>query len=106
MLHSTSGARHFDTKSDGVDVISTKRLIIDNANANVQVSPSSIAKRQAVKWNGMAAEIVQATQRQKIEFRFRSSVHLLALYEQGARNNGDTFVQGLSRSHLRDSSAN
>ena len=56
----------------------------------------------AVTWNGMAAEIVQATRRQGTEYRFRAQRHLLAVYEQGVRSDGDTFVEGLPRSSLRD----
>jgi AraC family transcriptional regulator len=52
----------------------------------------------------MAAEIVQATSREKIELRFRGPLHLLALCEQGMRSDGDTFVEGLPRSALRDAS--
>jgi AraC family transcriptional regulator len=59
-------------------------------------------KRRTVAWDGMAAEIVQATMRERIEFRFRSSHHLLVVYDQGMRSEGDTFVQGLPRSRLRD----
>src|SRR5260370_24915529 len=50
----------------------------------------------------MAAEIVQATRRERMEFRFRGTRHLLVLCEQGARSDGDTFVEGLPRSTLRD----
>ena len=75
---------------------------IDPASVNVQVSPVHVVKRQAMGWNGMAAEIVQVTRRQKAEFRFRSSFHLLAFYEQGLRNDGETKVEGASPSTLRD----
>jgi AraC family transcriptional regulator len=44
----------------------------------------------------------QATMREKIEFRFRAPLHLLAVCDQGMRSDGDTFVEGLPRSSLRD----
>jgi AraC family transcriptional regulator len=50
----------------------------------------------------VAAEIVQATRRDKFEFRFRAPVHLLALYDKAKRRDGETFVEGLPRSALRD----
>jgi AraC family transcriptional regulator len=50
----------------------------------------------------MAAEIVQATRPEKMVFRFRAPLHLLAVYEQGIRSDGETFVDGLPRSKLRD----
>jgi AraC family transcriptional regulator len=69
----------------------------------VEISPSHIVKRRAVSWDGMAAEFVQATQHEKIEYHFfHARRHLLVVYEQGVRRDGETFVDGLSRSTLRD----
>jgi AraC family transcriptional regulator len=92
-LASAFGARRFEAKTHHKN---------STASPSVQVSPSNIIKRQAIAWDGMAAEIVQTTKSEKLEFRFRSSFHLLAVYEQGARNGGDSFVEGLPRSTLRD----
>ena len=92
-LASTFGVRRLDAKSDH------KNEVIPQS---VQVSPSHIVRRQAIAWDSMAAEIVQATKNEKLEFRFRSSFHLLAVYEQGGRSGGDSFVEGLPRSTLRD----
>src|SRR5712671_2885231 len=80
------------------------RTMVDATNHAVEVYPPGIVKRRAVTWDGMAAEIVQATRREKIEFRFRAPLHLLAVCDQGMRNDGDTFVEGLPRSKLRDAS--
>jgi len=55
-----------------------------------------------MSWDGMAAEVVQATQPEKIEYRFHAPRHLLVVYEQGVRRDGETFVEGLPRSTLRD----
>jgi len=68
----------------------------------VEVYPPDIVKRRTVAWDGMAAEIVQATRPEKIEFRFRAPLHLLAVYDRGIRSDGETFVDGLPRSKLRD----
>jgi len=75
---------------------------VDETNHGVQVYPADVVKRRTVTWDGMAAEIVQATRREKMEFRFRAPVHLLAVWDQGTRSDGDTFVEGLPRSRLRD----
>jgi AraC-like DNA-binding protein len=72
---------------------------IDHA---VEIFPSDIVKRRAVTWDGMAAEVVQATGHDKVEFRFRAPFHLLVAYEQGVRRDGETLVEGLPRSTLRD----
>jgi AraC family transcriptional regulator len=52
--------------------------------------------------DGIAAEIVQATSYERLAFRFRAPVHMLVVHEQGARYDGETFVEGSSRSRLRD----
>ena len=68
----------------------------------VEVYPPDVVQRRAAAWGGIAAEIVQATRREKLEFRFRAPLHLLAVCDQGLRSDGDTFVEGLPRSRLRD----
>jgi len=78
------------------------RSMVDATNHAVEVYPPDIVRRRAVAWDGMTAEIVQATRPEKIEFRFRAQLHLLAVYEQGIRSDGETFVDGLPRSKLRD----
>jgi AraC family transcriptional regulator len=49
----------------------------------------------------MAAELIQATAHTKTEYRFRAPVHLLAVFEEGTRKEGESFVEGLPRSTLR-----
>ena len=58
---------------------------VDAADGTVEIASADIVKRRAVAWDGMAAEIVQATRRETIDYRFRGPRHLLVLYEQGAR---------------------
>jgi AraC family transcriptional regulator len=72
------------------------------AESSVQISPVDIAKHISASWNGMSAEIVQVTRRERVEFRFRAKSHLLVLHEQGARCDGETVIDGLPRSRLRD----
>jgi AraC family transcriptional regulator len=40
--------------------------------------------------------------RNRIEFRYRGTSHLILAYEQGVRRGGETFVDGVSPSTLRD----
>jgi|HubBroStandDraft_6_1064221.scaffolds.fasta_scaffold187369_3 AraC family transcriptional regulator len=88
---------HFDTHYRLLDP-----PMVDETNQGVQVCPTDVVKRRTVTWDGVAAEIVQATRREKLEFRFRAPLHLLAVCDQGIRSDGDTFVEGLPRSRLRD----
>jgi AraC family transcriptional regulator len=78
------------------------RSMVSANNHAVEVFPPDSVRRRTVAWNGMAAEIVQATRPEKTEFRFRAPLHLLAVHEQGIRTDGETFVDGLPRSKLRD----
>jgi AraC-like DNA-binding protein len=78
------------------------RSMVNPANHAVEIHPPHLVRRRTVAWDGMAAEIVQATRSEKIEFRFRAPLHLLAVHEQGIRREGVTFVDGLPRSTLRD----
>jgi AraC family transcriptional regulator len=68
----------------------------------VTVQPEDVVKRHTRAWDGMAAEIVQTTRRERLEFRFCGPRHLLVAYDQAVRSDGDTFVEGLPRSTLHD----
>jgi AraC family transcriptional regulator len=74
----------------------------DLTRASVEISPHGAATRRGLAWRGMGAELVQAMRHERIEYSFRSPVHLLAAYEHGVRRDGETFVEGLPRSTLRD----
>jgi AraC family transcriptional regulator len=68
----------------------------------VEVSRPDVVRRRAMAWNGMAAESVQCTSRERLEYRFRAPVHLLLAYEEGERNDGETLIEGLPRSRLKN----
>jgi AraC family transcriptional regulator len=68
----------------------------------VEISPPDGVKRRTARSPGMGAEIVQTTRSDRIESRFCAPVHLLAIYERGMRREGETFVEGLPSSTLRD----
>jgi AraC family transcriptional regulator len=68
----------------------------------VNVTPAHLVGRHAVPRHGMTAEIVQGKTLGRIEFRFRAPMHLLVVWERGVRRDGDTFVEGLPRSRLRE----
>jgi AraC family transcriptional regulator len=70
--------------------------------ATVQIVPRETVKRRTVTSRGMTVEIIQATRRERIEYRYRGALHMLIAYEQGVRRDGMTFVEGLPRSNLRD----
>jgi AraC family transcriptional regulator len=75
---------------------------IDNASATVGVASHRAVTRHGMKWCGMGVDIVQASAHGRIDYSFCSRVHLLAAYEQGIRREGESYVEGIPRSTLRD----
>jgi AraC family transcriptional regulator len=55
-----------------------------------------------MRGHGMIAELVQATSRERIEYRYRGSSHLLVAWEKGNRSDGETFVEDMPKSTLRN----
>src|SRR3981081_512634 len=68
----------------------------------VDISPSEIVRRHSAAWPGLSVETVLAMQHSPLEYRFRAPCHLLIVVERGERYDGETFVEGLPRSTLRD----
>jgi AraC family transcriptional regulator len=68
----------------------------------VDVAPGRAVARRGMKWHGMGVEFVQMTSHDRIECSFHSSVHLLAAYQHGLRRDGESYVEGLPPSKLRD----
>jgi AraC family transcriptional regulator len=68
----------------------------------VEICPANVARRRTLAWGGIVAEIVQATSYDKVEYRFHAPVHLLTIYDHAVRREGETFVEGLPPSSLRD----
>jgi AraC family transcriptional regulator len=50
----------------------------------------------------MVAELVQTMNRERIEYRYRGSSHLLVAWDRGIRSDGETFVEDTPRSTLRN----
>jgi AraC family transcriptional regulator len=73
----------------------------DNSDCAVKIGPSDAVMRRREILGGMAAEFVQVTRYERMEFSFCAPCHLLAVYEQGERREGDTIVEGLPPSTLR-----
>jgi AraC family transcriptional regulator len=71
-------------------------------HATVEIFPPGIATRRTFACHGLTAEIVQTTRRERIEYRFRAPLHMLAVYQQAVRGDGETVVEGVTRSRLRD----
>jgi AraC family transcriptional regulator len=68
----------------------------------VNISPSEIVRRHSAAWSGLHVETVQVMRHTPFEYGFRGPCHLLIAAELGDRHDGETFVEGLPRSTLRD----
>jgi AraC family transcriptional regulator len=68
----------------------------------VNISPPEIAKRRSTIWSGLRGETVQIMRHTQFEYGFRAPWHLLIAAEVAERYDGESFVEGLARSTLRD----
>jgi AraC family transcriptional regulator len=68
----------------------------------VDISPPEIVRRHSKAWSGLYVETVQVTRNTPFEYGFRAPCHLLIAAELAERYDGETFVEGLPRSTLRD----
>src|ERR1700736_2164340 len=68
----------------------------------VDYSPSEIVRRHSAAWPGLHVETVQVMRHKPFEYGFRAPCHLLIAAELAERYDGETFVEGLPRSTLRD----
>ena len=74
----------------------------DDRQACVDVHPIDAVSRRRMSRNGMVAEIVEVTRYGRIAFGYRGTHHLFVVCEHGARYNGETVVEGVAQSNLRD----
>src|SRR5207253_10437058 len=68
----------------------------------VKFSPSEIVRRRITDLGPIQADTIQVTRREPFEYYFRSSKHLFIVLERGERDDGETLVDGLPKSTLRD----
>jgi AraC family transcriptional regulator len=68
----------------------------------VQISPSDIAHRRLANWGVIQADAVAVTRRETFEYGFQARRHLLIAYERAERDDGETLIEGLPKSTLRE----
>jgi AraC family transcriptional regulator len=72
------------------------------SSPTVDVAPHRVVTRNGLGWNGVGVEFVRATMADRVDYSFRSPQHLLVAYRQGVRRDGESYVEGVPRSALRD----
>src|SRR4030081_1600380 len=68
----------------------------------VEISPPDIARRRLANWGAIQADAVKVTRRETFEYGFQARRHLLIVYERAERHDGETLIEGLPKSTLRE----
>jgi AraC family transcriptional regulator len=68
----------------------------------VEISPPDIARRQSTNWGAIQADTVRVTRRETFEYSFQARRHLLVAYERAERDDGETLIEGVPKSTLRE----
>src|SRR5450755_4096830 len=68
----------------------------------VEISPPDIARRRLANWGAIQADAVKVTRRETFEYRFQARRQLLIAYERAERHEGETHIEGLPKSTLRE----
>jgi AraC family transcriptional regulator len=68
----------------------------------VEFFPAEIVRHRTAHWRGVQAKTVQIINHEHFEYSFKQQCHLLVAVEQGVRYDGETFVEGLPISTLRN----
>jgi AraC family transcriptional regulator len=68
----------------------------------VEISPPDIADRRLANWGAIQADTVKVTRRETFEYGFQARRHLLIAYERAERDDGETLIEGLPKSTLRE----
>jgi AraC family transcriptional regulator len=73
-----------------------------DAPSIVDISPPDIVRRQSADWGAIQVDTVRVTRRETFEYSFQARRHLLIAYERAERDDGETLIEGLPRSTLRE----
>jgi AraC family transcriptional regulator len=68
----------------------------------VRITPPDIARRRLAHWGAIQADNVGITRRETFEYGFQARRHLLIAYERAERDEGETLIEGLPKSTLRE----
>jgi len=90
------------TRFGEIEDAAERRQSVDVSFATVDIAPSYAVARRGLEWRGMGAEAVITPANHRVDYRFHSSLCLLAAYEHGERRDGECYVEGASPSKLRD----
>jgi AraC family transcriptional regulator len=75
---------------------------VDISFSTVDIAPIPAVTRSGMEWHGMGVELVQSMTHERVDHSFHSQLHLLAAYQHGVRRDGESCVEGVLRSMLRN----
>src|SRR5580704_184911 len=76
--------------------------VASSAASIVEISPPDIARRRLANWGAIQADAVKVTRRETFEYGFQARRHLLIVYERAEQDDGETLIEGLPKSTLRE----
>ena len=82
--------------------VPSRQPVGSDLDSTVQIYPAELVKRERASWDGIVTETVYAAAQSRVEFRFDAPVHLLVMYDYGARRQGETSIGELAPSRLRN----
>jgi AraC family transcriptional regulator len=68
----------------------------------VEISPPDIVCRRLDDWGAIQADTVEVIRRETFDYRFQARRHLLIAYDRAERHEGETIIEGLPKSTLRE----
>jgi AraC family transcriptional regulator len=88
---------------EGMEGISINLLGLHSSHRSiVEISPPDIACRRIENWGAVQTDAVKVTRRGTFEYGFQAQRHLLVVYERAERHEGETLIEGLPKSTLRE----
>ena len=68
----------------------------------VAIAPLSLVRQQTAAWGGIHVDNVELVRHEPFDYEVKAPGHLLIASERAERYDGETLVDGLPRSHLRN----
>jgi AraC family transcriptional regulator len=75
---------------------------MSQSQIRVSIRPFDSVRRQTMSWRGVTAEVVQLTGSEPFNYEYRSPIPLFIACQRGFRTDGETQIDGLKPSNLRD----
>src|SRR5262249_42335198 len=88
-----------NTKYTGIDP--SKYEMSLRPVATNEAGRNEIVRYRTASWQGIDAKTVQIINLEPFEYRFKQQCHLLIAIEQGVRHDGETLLEGLPKSTIR-----